>query len=100
MKIPASVFIKGKEWKVKRVWRLRVEGEDCDGTIDGETREIKIVHGLNKEELLDTYLHEFLHAIWFEYGLYHFIGQDVSEIMSHNYASEFINNFQIKPRIK
>ncbi len=100
MKIPAVVLIKGVEWKVKRVWKLQVDGEDCLGSTDSDKREIKIVHGLKGEELLDCYLHEYLHAIFFEYGMYHSMSTDISEIISHNFASELRTNFTIKPRTK
>lgn len=54
-----EVWIAGERWKVVET-RLRT----AYGVCDYESRTIKIAAGLSAEDLLDTLLHEVIHARW------------------------------------
>ena len=54
-----TVYINGERWKIRRA-KLRGKYGDCDY----KTRTIRIHHTLTGTELLDTLLHELIHARW------------------------------------
>ena len=54
-----TVYIAGQRWKIQRA-RLRSLYGDCDY----EKRRIRIHHTLTGTDLLDTLLHELIHARW------------------------------------
>jgi len=54
-----DVWIAGQRWRVR--WaRLRAAYGECDY----ERREIRLAKGLAGRELMDTLLHELIHARW------------------------------------
>ena len=55
-----TVYIGDKRWKVEWECRLR----DADGLCDYATRTIKLRRGMNVSDLVDTILHEMIHARW------------------------------------
>lgn len=55
-----TVYVGETRWKVQRGCRLR----DAYGICDYATRTIKLRSGLVGLDLLDTILHELLHARW------------------------------------
>lgn len=54
-----TVYINGERWKIRRA-KLRGKYGDCDYA----TRTIRIHHTLAGGELMDTLLHELIHARW------------------------------------
>lgn len=54
-----TVYINGERWKIRRARLRRAYGE-CDYN----TRTIRIHHTLVGTELMDTLLHELIHARW------------------------------------
>jgi hypothetical protein len=54
-----TVYIAGQRWKIRRA-RLRGRYGDCDY----ETRTIRIDERISGTELLDTLIHELVHARW------------------------------------
>lgn len=54
-----TVYIAGQRWKIRRA-KLRGRYGDCDYA----TRTIRIHHTLSGTELMDTLLHEMIHARW------------------------------------
>lgn len=54
-----SVYINGQRWKIRRA-RLRGKCGDCDYG----TRTIRIDSRITGTDLLDTLLHELVHARW------------------------------------
>lgn len=104
MKIPEKIIIEGRVWLVKRKWRIVQDGESCDGLCVPETRSIFILHGLPKDELVQVFMHEFLHAIAFEKGMYLTrLSGDFEELFVHSFAKEILSNFTLKvktPRSK
>ncbi len=55
-----TVYVGDQRWKIQRNARLR----DCDGKCDYKTRTIFLRAGLHGSDLLDTILHELIHARW------------------------------------
>lgn len=55
-----TVYVNGQRWKVQRGVRLR----DADGVCDYNTKTIRLRAGLVGVDLLDTILHELIHARW------------------------------------
>jgi hypothetical protein len=54
-----TVWVNGERWTIRRA-KLRGKYGDCDYT----TRTIRIHHTLTGTELMDTLLHELIHARW------------------------------------
>lgn len=54
-----TVYINGERWKIRRA-RLR----NCYGDCNYATKTIRIHHTLVGTELMDTLLHELIHARW------------------------------------
>lgn len=55
-----TVYIGDTRWKVQWDCRLR----DADGLCDYATRTIKLRKGMSVPDLVDTILHEMIHARW------------------------------------
>lgn len=55
-----TVYIGGERWKVQWDCRLR----ECYGVCDYDTRTIKLRAGMDVADLVDTILHEMIHARW------------------------------------
>jgi len=55
-----TVYIGDQRWKV--VWDCRLR--DADGVCDYASRTIKLRRGMNVADLVDTILHEMIHARW------------------------------------
>lgn len=55
-----TVYIGGQRWKVQ--WDQRLK--DCYGICDYDTRTIRLRAGMDLADLVDTILHEMIHARW------------------------------------
>lgn len=55
-----TVYIGGQRWKVQ--WDQRLK--DCYGICDYATRTIRLRAGMDQADLVDTILHEMIHARW------------------------------------
>jgi len=55
-----TVYIAGERWKV--LWDCRLR--DCYGLCDYATKTIKLRAGMDHADLVDTILHELIHARW------------------------------------
>lgn len=55
-----TVYVNGQRWKVARNEKLR----DCYGICEYDTRTIRLRDGLSGVDLLDTLIHELIHARW------------------------------------
>ena len=96
-KIPKEVFIRGVKYSVVRAWQIRNDADDLlDGDVDYDKKIIRLAHGLSKEELLETYIHEYIHVFNREFGLYNYITAEVDELLTHQIAKELLTNFVIK----
>jgi len=54
-----TVYINGERWKIRRAALRKLYG-DCNY----DTKTIRIHHTLSGAELMDTLLHELIHARW------------------------------------
>ena len=54
--------IAGKTWTLRFVRSITHDGVKCDGLCDFEKREIRVLSSLNGQELVDTVIHEIMHA--------------------------------------
>ena len=64
---PKSVWIKGSEWRIKTKTRLtHPDGTRCDGICDYDNKVIYLSNGLVFRRRLHTFIHEWLHAVFFE----------------------------------
>jgi hypothetical protein len=96
MKIPKKVLIEGQSWSVVRKWRIVEGGVECDGLCVPEKKEIWLCHGLDKDEAYQIFMHEFLHAVLNEKGIYLVnVSDEVEDIIVHGIAKELFNNFKI-----
>lgn len=55
-----TVYIAGQRWKVE--WDARLRG--AYGICDYAKRTIQLAAGMDTADLVDTILHEFIHARW------------------------------------
>jgi succinate dehydrogenase flavin-adding protein (antitoxin of CptAB toxin-antitoxin module) len=55
-----TVYIGNQRWKVE--WDCRLRG--LDGLCDYERKTIKLRRGMNVADLVDTIVHELIHARW------------------------------------
>lgn len=70
MNIPTHFYLKRRRWTVEIVEDyLMWEGKRARGLACPETRTIELCGKLGPRKLLQTFLHEYLHAIEFEYDL-------------------------------
>ena len=76
-----SIPARGRDYKVKvkKIGRNE-DGHSILGYCDRYKKEICINVECPDEELLDTFLHEYFHAIWYESGLY---SEDIPAWVEH-----------------
>lgn len=97
-RVPKEIYILGKKWQVVHKWRLEDEGVMCDGLADVESRTIYLCHGLGNSKF-QIFLHEFIHAVLAEAGVYHAgLSEEVEEIISHNLSKELESAFIFRNR--
>jgi hypothetical protein len=56
------VTIHDQNWKIVFVDVLQQDGEECDGLTCRDSKTITLRNGQNREDLLDTILHEAVHV--------------------------------------
>lgn len=81
MKIRQEYTIKGQSWKVKRKSKLIHNGSECYGLCEYESRTIYLERGLKGKKLIETFLHEYIHAVLYEMHL------DVGEVIEEAVAN-------------
>ena len=97
MKIPNSIIIEGYKWTIKRKWKLEIDGNSCLGLCSPESRTIFLVHGLEKDEAFEVFMHEYLHAILYEKGFYLTARTlDAEELLVNGLAKELLRTFRLK----
>jgi hypothetical protein len=71
MHLPHTFPLKGRRWTVELVDKIDMmeDGKVCHGFCYTETRTIEILEGLNRHKTLRAFIHEFLHAVEFEYKI-------------------------------
>lgn len=70
MKIPSNMMIRGFKWTIKMVDQPFDEsGQPTSGTACAYTRVIEIEEGIGPDLTLETFIHEYGHAVCFELGI-------------------------------
>lgn len=97
MKIPSKIKVEGYIWSFVRKWRITFNGAEAYGLTIPQTRTIELLHGLTKEELEYTAIHEVVHAVLAEKGMYIAgMSQEMEEMVCHAIAKEFPKIFTMK----
>jgi hypothetical protein len=97
MKIPSRFRIEGKIWAVEMKWRIDLGGAEALGLTMPQERKILLVHGMKKDEQLQVFIHEVIHAILAEKGLYIAgLSGEMEEIIAHGLSKELCNIFSFK----
>lgn len=95
---PKQVTVGDSIWRIVFVRKVRLvkNPENVMAATCAETQTIEIVYGLSRKELLETFLHEVMHAIEYEYDIN--IPHDVIYKMEPGLASFFAENiFELVP---
>jgi len=95
MKLPKTIVIKGKTWRVFRRWGLTLNGHKVYGLCDAEERIIVLDNCLTRDEVLKTFLHELNHAILHELGVWT-LNADFEEVIVEGFADVYTDLFKIK----
>jgi hypothetical protein len=70
MNIPVSFYLKRRKWTVELVSEdMIIDGVNCRGHCDPDMRLIEIRDNLSSKVMVETFVHEFLHAVEHEYNL-------------------------------
>ena len=70
MNLPTHFYLKRKKWVVELVDKPEWHTEEkCWGITDFESRTIEIWDGLPPRQILMVFIHEYLHAVEYEYKL-------------------------------
>ena len=99
MNLKKEFYIKGKLWRLEYKWGLRVDGVVCDGLADPNTRTITLRRELSKEEKLETFYHEFIHACLLELhltGASNRLTEDVEEVLCSGLADILKSTFILR----
>ena len=91
MKIPKTVSIFGKKFKVKIV-----HTREFAGMMDSERSIIYLSAHQTKEEMLATYLHEAFHALHWRIGLNQALSKDMLEVLAESQSTLIMELFKLK----
>jgi hypothetical protein len=69
--IPSHFYLKRRKWTVDITEDVlyAADGDVCNGLCHPDTRTIEIAAQLGPKRRLQIFVHEFLHAVEFEYGI-------------------------------
>lgn len=88
--------IKGEKWKIRQKFSLKDEkGDLCFGLCDYNSKTIYLEQDQSRGEMLDTLVHETLHAIIHELEMD--LGP-LDEPLVRGITKELLRNFTIKPK--
>lgn len=97
MRIPKSILVKGKRWKVAYKWNLKDDHENpCDGVCDTTNRTIFLDRALPKTERPQTFLHELIHAVVYELHLNTSFPDEVEEVLAEGLSQYFLEIFTMR----
>jgi len=97
VRIPKTIDVKGKLWKVEYKWNLSDEGTLCDGLCDDTLRTIFINRATPKEQRAGIFMHELLHALYYELNLQEAtFSEDVEEILVENTVQFLLDKFSLR----
>lgn len=97
MRVPKSILIKGKRWKVNYKWNLRDDdNHPCDGLCEYKIRTIWIDRALPKAERPQTFLHEIIHALIYELHLNTSLPSEVEEVLAEGISQYLFEIFNMR----
>jgi hypothetical protein len=69
-RIRRKIKIRGSSWTIRTKFCLRdTDGTPCLGLCDNDKKLIQVEEDLSTKDFLETLLHEYLHACWYEAGI-------------------------------
>ncbi len=95
MKIPQTIQIKGKSWKILRRWGLSLDGKKAWGLCDASNRTIILEQGLTRDEIFPVLLHEINHAIFHELHI-QTVELGVEEIVVEGFKDVYLDLFSLR----
>lgn len=99
MRIPKEVSILGHTWIISYKWNLTFKKQKIAGLCEPLTRTISIDRALTKEEKTATFMHEFMHAVLYEYQIghnHHRISMAKEESLIEALESEILDKFKLR----
>lgn len=63
---PKELVVNGVNWRV--IFVDQIDGKDCLGLCDSETKTIQLIRKMSPKERLTTFIHEIAHAIEYSYS--------------------------------
>lgn len=98
MKLPTKVLIKGKAWKVKRSYAIKLGKISCDGLCHLSGKVIEVKSGLDDKRCMEVFMHEIIHAAVQELHLNETGGIEASieEVLCSGLSDIFLSIFDIK----
>lgn len=92
-----SVDVRGRKYSVKLAKvGCNEDGHPILGYCDRYKKEICIGMECPDEELLDTFLHEYFHAVWYESGLY---SEDVPAWVEHIFLVNIVHDILLQKKL-
>lgn len=97
MRIPKTILVKGKRWKIFYKWNLMDDdGCKCDGLCEYKARVIWLDRSLLKSEKVQTFLHELVHALIYELHLNTSLPGEVEEVLAEGISQYFLEIFNMR----
>jgi hypothetical protein len=96
MQPPKSFRINGQLWRVKVAKVVELEDVDVLGVCEYEKRTITL-QKQKPDEMMQTFLHEWFHAVLYEYGFYVTeLHSDLEEMLAECLAQQLFRTFKLK----
>lgn len=101
MYFPKTLDVRGTKYKVRIVDQpFDEKGEPVNGTCCGMRKEIEIIKDLPPTIVLEIFLHEYVHAVWFEMGIdEEDIPVWVEHIIIAGVSKDLVNNREIFQKV-
>lgn len=91
MKIPKSIMVFGKKFKIKIV-----DTHEFAGMMDSDKGIIYLSVHQTKEQMLATYFHEIFHALHYRIGLNQALSKDMMEVLAESQATLMMETLNLK----
>lgn len=88
MKLPESVVILGRRWKLS----IKELPDEDAGECDKHLGHIYIAKGMSEKQFDHTVIHEMGHALINRMGLDQVLSSDIEEIVTESFATFFLEN--------
>ena len=92
-----KICVRGRDYRIKFEKQLRSDhGHPLHGYCDSQNKTIVLSDDSPEYELLDTFLHEYFHAIWYESGIY---SEDIPTWIEHIYLTNISHDMLINKKL-